>query len=95
MFLARVKNSITATNKHPAYNGKRVFLVKPVYPNGKDMGQGNEWAAIDYVGAGIGDLVVCGGAPGVAAEVFGIEKAPIRTLIMAIVDQIDFRDIDE
>jgi ethanolamine utilization protein EutN len=92
MFLARVKKIVTSTEKHKAYQKKHVFVVQPVYPNGSD--KGNEWVAVDYVGAGIGDIVVCGGAPGVAREVFGLELAPIRTLIMAIVDKIDYRDIE-
>lgn len=93
MFLARVKRKVVASEKHPAYHGKRLFVVKPVYPDGREKGTDNEWIAVDYVGAGIGDIVVCGGAPGVAKEVFNLELAPIRTLIMAIVDHIDFRDI--
>jgi microcompartment protein CcmK/EutM len=44
---------------------------------------------MDYVGAGIGDTVICGGAPGVAQDVFGLKRAPIRTLIMAIIDKIE------
>ena len=48
---------------------------------------------MDYVNAGIGDTVVCGGAPGVATTVFGIDRAPIRTLIMAIVDHIEYNDL--
>ncbi len=91
MFLARVKKIVTSTAKHRAYQNKHTFVVQPVYPDGRD--KGNEWVAVDYVGAGIGDIVVCGGAPGVAREVFGLDRAPIRTLIMAIVDQIDYRDI--
>ena len=91
MYLARVKKRITATEKHPAFQKKHVFVVQPVYPDGRD--KGDEWVAVDYVGAGIGDIVVCGGAPGVAREVFGLKLAPIRTLIMAIVDKIDYRDI--
>lgn len=91
MFLARVKKRVTATEKHPAYQKKHVFVVQPVYPDGRD--KSDEWVAVDYVGAGIGDIVVCGGAPGVAREVFGLKLAPIRTLIMAIVDKIDYRDI--
>ncbi len=90
MFLARIKNSITATEKHPAYNAKRVFCVRTIRPDGSETGK--EWVAMDYVGAGIGDIVVCGGAPGAAQEVFSLDKAPIRTLIMAIVDRIDHRD---
>jgi ethanolamine utilization protein EutN len=87
MFLAKVQKSVTSTVKHPAYQGKKVYIVRPVSPQGKLIGA--ETVAVDYVGSGKGDIVVCGGAPGVAREVFGLEKAPIRTLIMAIVDTIE------
>ena len=60
MYLARVKKRITATEKHPAYQKKHVFAVQPVYPDGRD--KGNEWAAVDYIGAGIGDIVEIGRA---------------------------------
>ena len=93
MYLAKVKKQVIATQKHTAYDGKRVFVVQPVTPDLKDWGK-EEWVAMDYVGAGVGDIVICGGAPGVAQEVFHLEKAPIRTLIMAIVDSIDYRDIE-
>lgn len=91
MFLARVEKQVVSSQKHKAYEGKIVFVVQPIYPDGK--AKGNEWVAIDYVGAGVGDIVVCGGAPGVAKTVFNLELAPIRTLIMAIVDKIDYEDI--
>ncbi len=91
MYLAKVKKIVVSTEKHPAYNGKRVFLVETVHPDGSSAGK--EEIAMDYVGCGIGDTVVCGGAPGVAKDVFGLDRAPIRTLIMAIVDRIDYRDI--
>jgi microcompartment protein CcmK/EutM len=90
MFLARVKKKIVSTAKHEAYNGKTVYVVQPVTPDG--VPEGKEWVAVDYVGANIGDIVVCGGAPGVARDVFHIELAPIRTLIMAIVDSIEYTD---
>lgn len=91
MFLAKVKNIVTATEKHSAYVNKRVFVVSPVYPDGREAE--DEWVAMDYVGCNLGDIVVCGGAPGAAQEVFNLNLAPIRTLIMAIVDRIDYRDI--
>ena len=87
MFLARVVKTVVPSQKHPAYNGRIVYVVQPVRPDGSD--DGTEWVAVDYVGAGIGDVVVCGGAPGVAKTIFDIELAPMRTLIMAIVDRID------
>jgi len=88
MFLARVTRTITSTAKHPAYHGKQMYVVQPICPDGR--ARGDEWVAMDYVGAGVGDTVICGGAPGVAAQVFKIDRAPIRTLIMAIVDRIDY-----
>jgi ethanolamine utilization protein EutN len=90
MFLARVERRIVSDAKHKAYVGKTVYVVQPVNPDGKPFGK--EWVAVDYVGANIGDIVVCGGAPGVARDVFHIDLAPIRTLIMAIVDRIEYTD---
>jgi len=92
VFLARVKRKVVASVKHPAYEGKRVFVVQRINPDGHETGE--EWLAMDYVSAGIDDIVICGGAPGVAKEVFQLELAPIRTLIVAIVDSIDYRDIE-
>ena len=92
MFLAKVVKRVIATQKHEAYQGKIVYVVQPVGPDGRETG--DEWVAMDYVGAGVGDMVICGGAPGVSGQVFNLERAPIRTLIMAIVDTIDYRDID-
>lgn len=90
MFLARVMRAVVAVQKHDAYRNKTVYVVQPVEPDGTPAGE--EWVAVDYVGAGTGDIVVCGGAPGVAKAVFNIELAPIRTLIMAIVDRVDIHE---
>ena len=91
MFLAKVKKTVTASEKHDIYNGKKVFVVQPVTPAGIEAG--DEWIAVDCVGAGSGNLVLCGSSPGAAKQIFGVERAPIRTLILAIVDSIDYRDI--
>lgn len=90
MFLARVEKKVISTHKHESYNGKTLFVVQPILPDG--TAQGSEWVAMDSVGAGIGDVVVCGGAPGVAKSIFKLKLAPIRTIIIAIVDSIDYRD---
>jgi ethanolamine utilization protein EutN len=89
MFLAVVKKRVVSTQKHPAYAGKRVFVIRPVDPDGTETGE--ESVAMDSVGAGPGDTVVCGGAPGAAQEVFKLDRAPIRTIIVAIVDKIEYR----
>jgi len=89
MFLARIKKRVVSSAKHGAYRGKRVFVIRPVNPDGTETGR--ESVAMDCVGAGIDDTVVCGGAPGVAQDVFKLDRAPIRTLIVAIVDSIQYR----
>jgi microcompartment protein CcmK/EutM len=90
MFLAKVTKRVVATKKHPAYRGRHLFVVRTVEPDGRELGE--EWLAMDYVGAGPGDIVVCGGAPGVAGAIFQLKLAPIRTLIVAIVDKIDNKE---
>ena len=91
MFLAKVIKSVVATQKHEVYAHEKVFVVQPVDPRGKPIG--DEWVAVDCGGAGCGNTVVCGSAPGVAKKIFKVDRAPIRTLIIAIVDEIDYRDI--
>ena len=45
-----------------------------------------------YVGAGEGDTVLVGAGPGVAQEIFQIDNAPIRELVIGIVDHVDVPD---
>lgn len=87
MYIGKVIGTVVCTIKHPAYEGKRLLLVQPLDTGGRPLGDAG--VAIDYVGAGVGDLALVGGAPGVAADVFNLEKAPIRDLIMGIVDRWD------
>lgn len=82
MYLAKVIGPVVCTIKHPAYKGKCMLLIRPIYGPEEDYE-----IAVDYVGAGTGDTVIAGGAPGVAQSVFNLDKAPIRTLIMGIVDE--------
>ncbi len=91
MFLAKITKRVVSTEKHGAYKSRILYTVRRIDPDGRETGE--QWVAMDCVGAGIGDTVVCGGAPGAARDVFGLKKAPIRTLIMAIVDSLDYRDI--
>ncbi|NLK07561.1 MAG: EutN/CcmL family microcompartment protein [Firmicutes bacterium] len=81
MYLAEVIGPVVCTVKHQAYNGKTMLLIVPL----EGEAAGYE-IAVDYVGAGVGDIVLAGGAPGAAQDIFGLEQAPIRTLIMGIID---------
>lgn len=102
MFLAQVVGPCVCPVQHEAYRGRKLLLVRPCSAaNAADAardarqaeaaaGDGQDYElAVDYVGAGAGDVVLVGGAPGVAREVFQVEKAPIRYLVMAIVDRVE------
>ncbi len=89
MRIARVIGSLTATDKHACYQGRPLLIVQRVTADRRRLG----WAtmAVDYVGAGPGDLVLLGAAPGLAAQVLNYPKAPVQQLIMGIVDRVEWR----
>ena len=87
MYLAKVIGKVVSVVKHSAYDARTLLLVQPISLQGKVVR--TPTIAVDYVGAGEGDTVLVGSAPGVAQEVFDIERAPIRELIVGVVDRFD------
>lgn len=87
MFLGKVLGKIVSTDKYDAYANKKLLVVQKLdlYRNPS----GPSTIAIDYVGAGEGDIVLVGAAPGLASAVFKTPKAPIRELIMGVVDRVE------
>ena len=84
MMLARVVGKAVSVAKHSAYEARTLLVVQPLSTELTDRGKAI--IAVDYVGAGEGDTVIVGAGPGVARQVFGLGRAPIRELVMAIVD---------
>lgn len=87
MHIARVLGNMISTDKYEAYEGRKMLIVQKVGLDQKPVGPST--MALDYVGAGEGDLVLLGAAPGLASTVFGVPKAPIRELIMGIIDRVE------
>ena len=90
MHLARVIGKIISTVKNPAYENRKLLLVQKLHLDGKPMGVAT--VAVDYVDAGEGDIVLLGAAPGLASTVFNIPDAPIRELVMGVIDRVSFED---
>ena len=88
MYLAKVIGKVVSIVKHNAYQGRKLLLVQLIDPHTLELADRSA-IAVDYVGAGEGDIVLVGAAPGVAREVFNLDCAPIRELIVGIVDRID------
>ena len=87
MFLAQVVGKIVATIKHNDLHGKKILMVRPLdlslSPAGKTV------LAVDSVDAGAGDVVLVSDEGNAASQVLKMERGPIRTVIVGVVDSID------
>ena len=67
MFLARVEGSVVSTKKEASMSGRKLLLLRPQLVDEKDPTKfrpgANTIVAVDTVGAGIGELVMCLVAP--------------------------------
>ena len=85
MILARVVGNVVATRKDPRLEGKKLLLIKPVSPDGKE--ESNYVIAVDSVGAGARELVIAvSGSSARMAE--GCKDNPVDTAIIGIVDSV-------
>ena len=87
MNLARVTGSVWMTQKHPAYAGRKLLVLQTESAEGKP--QGSEVLAIDTVGAGVGDRVLLLEEGQGARQVLGDPRAPVRSVIVGVVDGVD------
>ena len=85
MQLARVVGTVVATRKDSRLEGKKLLIVKPISPDGKETG--NYLVAVDTVDAGFREtvLIVAGSSARMAAE---CKDRPIDTAIIGVVDSI-------
>lgn len=87
MILGRVMGEVWATRRHPAYEGHKLLLVRPLlwYAPSHEVGQ---LVAVDTVDAGVGDdVLVCMGEP--ARRALGSTNLPVEAAICAIVDRVE------
>ncbi len=86
---------MVATAHHPAFDGRKLLIVQPVDPPTATEAPrpvGASFLAVDDVQAGVGDLVlVMSEGNGVRQLVKMGAQVPIRSLIVAIVDEVDAR----
>jgi ethanolamine utilization protein EutN len=85
MLLARVEGNITATRKHPSYEGWRLVICQPIGLSGEP--EGAPQIAIDSHGAGMHQRVVISSDGSAARKAVGDDKSPVRWLVLGIVDE--------
>ena len=87
MTLGRVIGTVVSTVKLKALCGHKILMVQPVDPQGRDSGAVT--LALDSVQAGVGDTVLIIDEGNSARMIVGDSMAPIRTMVVGIVDQVD------
>ena len=87
MILGTIRGHITSTINHPFYTGKKLLIVEKEDFAGKP---GGYLIAIDGgVSAGVGERVLVIDEGNSARQVVADAKAPLRSIIIGIVDRVD------
>jgi ethanolamine utilization protein EutN len=86
MFLARVVGNLTATRKHPSFEGWRLIICQPITQQGGDSG--TPIVAIDGLGAGMHERVILSSDGAASRKAVGDPRSPVRWMITAIVDEV-------
>ena len=85
MILARVVGTVVATRKDPRLEGKKLLIIKPVSPDGKD--EAGYVVSVDSVGAGFRETVIAvAGSSARMAD--GCKDVPVDNAIIGIVDDV-------
>jgi microcompartment protein CcmK/EutM len=87
MKYGRVIGNVVSTIKNDKLKSVALLIVEGLDPDGNVIGN-NEIVA-DFLGAGVGDLIVWAAEGDIIGRIMGVEKIPLRGSIVGIVDSID------
>lgn len=87
MILCKVLGTVVATEKHPAFSGRKLLVVLPL--DEKRRPQGKSFLAVDHSScAGEGDTVLVMREGNGVRQVLKDKTLPIRSLIVGVVDEV-------
>jgi microcompartment protein CcmK/EutM len=84
--LGRVSGTVVSTINHPIYDGRRLLMCDLLDATGADTG--GYLICVDAVDAGHGETVLILDEGNGARQVVGDPTAPIRAVIVGIVDEL-------
>jgi microcompartment protein CcmK/EutM len=87
MKIGRVAGTVVATICTPDLENRTLLFVDLFDPDGKPSGK--DVIAVDAVGAGAGETVLVLDEGNGARQVLSAPDAPIRAVVVGIVDEID------
>ncbi len=84
MYVGQVAGTVVATIKHEAFRGRKLLLVDRLGLDNQPTGEYD--ICVDTVQAGVGDQVLVLDEGNGARQVLRFSEAPIRAVIVGIVD---------
>ncbi len=87
MILSKVIGTLVATQKNTHLKDHKILIVQPIDLEGNFIGR--DILALDTVDAGVGDTVLVVQEGQSAAQVIKDKKAPVHSVIVAVVDGLD------
>ncbi len=88
MLLAKVKGNIVSTQKNSYLKGHKLLLIHQIDLEGNYIGK-KDIIALDLIDSGIGDTVLVVQEGAAVMQILGHRKAPVHTMIVAVVDNIE------
>lgn len=89
MILSKVIGTLVATQKNEHLKPHKILIVQPIDLEGNLIGR--DLLALDSVDAGVGDTVLVVQEGQSAAQVIKDKKAPVHSVVVAVVDGIDVK----
>lgn len=88
MILCKVLGTVVATEKHRAFEGRKLLVVQPLDEHRKPSGR--SFIAADHTSsAGPGDTVLVLREGNGVRQILGDKMLPIRSLIVGVVDAVE------
>lgn len=87
MKIGTVVGTVVSTINAPVFDDRKLLLCDLVGPDGRP--DGGYLIAVDVVGAGTGETVLLLDEGNSARQIVGMDPAPIRAVVVGIVDEID------
>ncbi|VAW33036.1 hypothetical protein MNBD_CHLOROFLEXI01-4194 [hydrothermal vent metagenome] len=89
MYIGKVSGTVVATVKHAAFNGRKLLIVDKLGEDSEPSGGYD--ICVDTVQAGVGDKVLVLDEGTGARQVLKMKIAPIRAVIVGIVDEVTIK----
>jgi len=90
LLLAKVTGNVVATQKNTYLKGYKLLIIQNIDLDGNLIGK-KDIIALDFVDSGIGDTVLVVQEGAAVKQILGHRNAPVHSIIVAVVDQIEIK----